>query len=84
MSLIPLGGEACPHFSPFFGFAGAAFSMIFSAIGAAYGTAKSGVGIAGVGQSRPELMMKSLLPVVMVPSSFNRTFYRQELLVFTD
>lgn len=60
-----LGGESCPHFAPFFGLGGAAAAMVLSAIGAAYGTAKSGVGIAGVGQSRPDLIMKSLIPVVM-------------------
>ena len=36
-----------------------------SAIGAAYGTAKSGVGIAGIGTFRPDLVMKALIPVVM-------------------
>lgn len=61
----PLGGDACPYYAPFLGFGGAAFSMIFSALGAAYGTAKSGIGISGLGQVRPELMMKSLIPVVM-------------------
>ncbi|CAG8825559.1 19199_t:CDS:2, partial [Cetraspora pellucida] len=41
-------------------------------IGAAYGTAKVGIGIAGAGTFRPELIMKvifiysSLRPVVMV------------------
>ncbi|KAJ3252004.1 v-type proton ATPase 16 kDa proteolipid subunit 2 [Boothiomyces macroporosus] len=64
-SLVPLGGEACPYFAPFLGLAGAACAMIFSAVGAAYGTAKSGIGIAGLGQVKPELMMKSLIPVVM-------------------
>ena len=39
--------------------------MISSAIGAAYGTAKSGVGIAGIGTFRPDLVMKALIPVVM-------------------
>ena len=39
--------------------------MIFSALGAAFGTCKSGIGIAGLGQQKPELMMKSLIPVVM-------------------
>ncbi|PQE28461.1 V-type proton ATPase 16 kDa proteolipid subunit 2 protein [Rutstroemia sp. NJR-2017a BBW] len=34
-------------------------------IGAAYGTAKSGIGIGGVGTFRPDLIMKSLIPVVM-------------------
>ena len=34
-------------------------------MGAAYGTAKSGVGIASMGVMRPELVMKSIIPVVM-------------------
>lgn len=42
-----------PH-SPL-GLAGAAIAMIFSALGAAYGTAKSGIGISGLGQVKPEL-----------------------------
>jgi V-type H+-transporting ATPase proteolipid subunit len=33
--------------------------------GSAYGTAKSGVGIAAMGVMRPELVMKSIVPVVM-------------------
>lgn len=32
--------------------------MIFGCLGAAYGTAKSGIGIAGVGTFRPDLIMK--------------------------
>ncbi|KAK6441906.1 v-type proton ATPase 16 kDa proteolipid subunit 2 [Oleoguttula sp. CCFEE 5521] len=39
--------------------------MIFGCLGAAYGTAKSGIGIAGVGTFRSDLIMKSLIPVVM-------------------
>jgi V-type H+-transporting ATPase proteolipid subunit len=34
-------------------------------MGAAYGTAKSGVGIASMGVMRPELVMKSIVPVIM-------------------
>jgi ATP synthase proteolipid subunit len=34
-------------------------------LGAAFGTAKSGIGIAGIGTYRPDLIMKSLIPVVM-------------------
>jgi V-type H+-transporting ATPase 16kDa proteolipid subunit len=34
-------------------------------LGAAYGTAKSGVGIASMGVLKPELIMKSIVPVVM-------------------
>ena len=51
--------------APFFGFMGAMASIVFSCFGAAYGTAKSGVGIASMGVMRPELVMKSIVPVVM-------------------
>ncbi|KAI1851165.1 hypothetical protein JX265_013283 [Neoarthrinium moseri] len=54
-----------PKFAPFIGMAGIASAMIFGCIGAAYGTAKSGIGIAGVGTFRPDLIMKCLIPVVM-------------------
>ncbi|KAF2834576.1 vacuolar ATP synthase-like protein 16 kDa proteolipid subunit [Patellaria atrata CBS 101060] len=57
--------DLTPKFAPFFGMGGIAFAMIFGCIGAAYGTAKSGIGIAGVGTYRPDLIMKSLIPVVM-------------------
>ncbi|TFK24993.1 vacuolar ATP synthase proteolipid subunit [Coprinopsis marcescibilis] len=57
--------SVCPPFAPFFGFAGVASAMIFSTVGAAFGTSKSGIGISGLGQFRPELIMKSLIPVVM-------------------
>ncbi|KAH3674822.1 hypothetical protein WICMUC_003025 [Wickerhamomyces mucosus] len=36
-----------------------------SVVGAAIGTAKSGLGIAGIGTFKPELIMRSLIPVVM-------------------
>ncbi|RUS22865.1 hypothetical protein BC937DRAFT_86159 [Endogone sp. FLAS-F59071] len=55
----------CPPWAPFLGFAGIFSSMVLSSLGAAYGTAKSGVGIAGMGVFRPELIMKALIPVVM-------------------
>ncbi|KAF8606697.1 V-type ATPase [Ceratobasidium sp. AG-I] len=57
--------DLCPPFAPFFGFAGVAASMVFSTIGAAYGTSKAGIGITGLGTFRPELIMRSLIPVVM-------------------
>ncbi|OWM83914.1 hypothetical protein CDL15_Pgr004345 [Punica granatum] len=37
----------------------------YHGMGAAYGTAKSGVGVASMGVMRPELVMKSIVPVVM-------------------
>jgi len=39
--------------------------MSFCALGAAYGTAKSGTGIAAMSVMRPQLIMKSIIPVVM-------------------
>ncbi|KAI1328650.1 vacuolar ATP synthase 16 kDa proteolipid subunit 2 [Xylariaceae sp. FL0255] len=60
-----MDSELAPKFAPFVGMAGIAAAMIFGCIGAAYGTAKSGIGIAGVGTFRPDLIMKCLIPVVM-------------------
>ena len=34
-------------------------------MGAAYGTAKAGVGVASMGVLKPELVMRSIIPVVM-------------------
>eukprot|EP00208_Stichococcus_sp_RCC1054_P004654 CAMPEP_0206137076 /NCGR_PEP_ID=MMETSP1473-20131121/2256_1 /ASSEMBLY_ACC=CAM_ASM_001109 /TAXON_ID=1461547 /ORGANISM="Stichococcus sp, Strain RCC1054" /LENGTH=159 /DNA_ID=CAMNT_0053529991 /DNA_START=143 /DNA_END=622 /DNA_ORIENTATION=- len=51
--------------APFFGFMGASAALVFSCFGAAYGTAKAGVGIASMGVLRPELVMKSIVPIVM-------------------
>lgn len=45
---------------------GCAIAIVFCCFGAAYGTAKSGVGICAMGVMRPELIIKSVLPVVMV------------------
>lgn len=39
--------------------------MIFANLGAAYGSAKAGVGICSMGVLKPELIMKSVVPVVM-------------------
>jgi len=54
-----------PLYTPFFGVMGATAAIVFSALGAAYGTAKSGTGIAAMSVMRPELIMKSMIPVVM-------------------
>lgn len=52
-------------YAPFFGYMGAASAQIFTVLGAAYGTAKSAVGICSMGVMRPELIMKSVIPVIM-------------------
>jgi len=57
--------NARTSYAPFFGVIGATSAMVFSALGAAYGTAKSGTGIAAMSVMRPELIMKSIIPVVM-------------------
>ncbi|KAG2486218.1 hypothetical protein HYH03_015180 [Edaphochlamys debaryana] len=64
-SLLQEGASSNQDTAPFFGFIGAAAALVFSCMGAAYGTAKSGVGIASMGVMRPELVMKSIVPVVM-------------------
>ncbi|CAG02652.1 unnamed protein product, partial [Tetraodon nigroviridis] len=60
-----MSSDESPEYSPFFGVMGASAAMVFSALGAAYGTAKSGTGIAAMSVMRPELIMKSIIPVVM-------------------
>ncbi len=49
----------------FFGYIGVSCALVFANLGAAYGTAKSGIGISSMGVIKPELIMKSLIPVVM-------------------
>merc|ERR1719182_524088 len=51
--------------APLLGFMGAAFALVFSNLGAAYGTGKSGMGISALGVGKPDLVMKSIVPVVM-------------------
>jgi len=51
--------------SYFFAFMGCVTALAFACIGAAYGTAKSGVGVCTMGIIHPELVMRSIIPVVM-------------------
>ena len=48
-----------------FGSLGIAFALIFSNLGAAFGTAKAGVAIVEVAAAKPELIFRSIIPVVM-------------------
>merc|ERR1711934_189533 len=57
--------EQCPPSAPFFGFMGCAAALVFACLGAAYGTAKSGVGVANMGVLHPDVVMKSIIPVIM-------------------
>lgn len=49
----------------FWGWAGVAFAMTASNMGCAFGTAKSGMGIASLSVTRPELAFKSIIPIIM-------------------
>jgi len=60
-----LVAEACSPTSAFFGLMGVASAIIFANFGASYGTAKAGVGISAMGVMRPDLIMRSIIPVVM-------------------
>ena len=51
--------------APFFGYMGIASAIVFANLGSAYGTAKTGVGICSMGVLRPELVIKSIIPVIM-------------------
>ena len=54
-----------PNAYTIFGLLGMSAALIFSNMGAAYGTARSGVGICSIGVLKPDLVFKSLIPVVM-------------------
>jgi len=59
------GLEKCNPASCFFGFMGVTSAIVFANVGAAYGTAKSGAGISSMGVMRPDMVMRSIIPVVM-------------------
>merc|ERR1712185_99167 len=62
---IAVRQEHCPPSAPFFGFMGCAAALVFACLGAAYGTAKSGVGVANMGVLHPDVVMKSIIPIIM-------------------
>merc|ERR1711979_180490 len=57
--------QVCDPFSSLFGMLGVTAAIVFANVGAAYGTAKSGVGISTMGVMRPDMVMRSIIPVVM-------------------
>merc|ERR1719506_679924 len=62
---IAIRQEMCPASAPFFGFMGCAAALVFACLGAAYGTANSGVGVANMGVMHPDMVMKSIIPIIM-------------------
>jgi len=63
--MAEVAADKVENYAFFFGSLGATTAIVFSSLGAAYGTAKSGTGIAAMSVMRPELIMKSIIPVVM-------------------
>jgi len=62
-----LAMQPCDPSSAFFGFMGVTSAIVFANMGAAYGTAKSGVGISSMGVMRPDMVMRSIIPVSPAP-----------------
>ena len=54
-----------PDWVTFFSAIGCMSATVFTAIGAAYGTAKSGIGITAMAIMKPDMIWKSIVPVVM-------------------
>ena len=59
------GPEGVDDFPKFYGYMGITCALCFANIGAAYGTAISGAGICSMGIGRPDLVIKSVIPVIM-------------------
>ena len=57
--------EEIGDYPKFYGYMGITSALCFANIGAAYGTAVSGAGICSMGISRPDLVIKSVIPVIM-------------------
>mmetsp|Transcript_1516 Transcript_1516/g.1329 ORF Transcript_1516/g.1329 Transcript_1516/m.1329 type:complete len:133 (+) Transcript_1516:66-464(+) len=58
-------GPEYPATAAFYGYMGASMALVFANVGAAYGTYRAGVGIGSIGVTKPELIMKSIIPIVM-------------------
>jgi len=75
--LAELAVEPTVTTEAFFGFMGVTCALVFCSkfpfkvcspkqdLGSAYGTAKSGVGICSMGVLKPDLILKSVVPVIM-------------------
>jgi len=57
--------DRCPVYAPFFGCMGCAIAIIFSCMGSAYGMAKSSIGITSMGVLHPDIVIKSMMPVIL-------------------
>ena len=65
LETLILAGEQNDSNPYFFGYIGIACALVLANLGAAYGTAKSGVGICTMGILKPDLIIRSIIPVIM-------------------
>lgn len=68
--VVAVDRQACldimyPQSASFYGSLGAVVSLVFANMGSAYGAAKAGVGVAYLGVSAPEKIMRGIVPVIM-------------------
>ena len=63
--VLPKYAPADPNHYCFFGYMGITCALVLGNFGAAYGTAKSGVGVCSAVTVKPELLFKSIVPIVM-------------------
>lgn len=54
-----------PQSAAFYGSLGAVVALVFANMGSAYGAAKSGIGVAYLGITAPEKIMRGIVPVIM-------------------
>ena len=59
------GNLSDPYGWTAFAWAGAGYALVFANVGAAYGTAKSGISIGSMAVTRPNLVFKAIIPVIM-------------------
>jgi len=60
-----MDSDRCPVYASFFGCMGCAIAIIFSCMGSAYGMAKSSIGITSMGVLHPDILIKSMMPVIL-------------------
>ena len=65
LETLILAGEQNDSNPYFFGYIGIACALVLANLGAAYGTANSGVGICTMGILKPDLIIRSIIPVIM-------------------
>lgn len=69
-------------YAAFFGYMGIVAAQTLTVIGASFGTAKAGVGICSMGVMRPELVFKSLIPIIMAGKIYIISIFRVKKYIY--